>query len=199
LDARGNFIAHESHIPVMVFSQPTPLTTADPALALMATSVLGTANSEFPLNQSQLDDLCSHVHKTIAYTQGVTDVHATAAEVVRHKQGVCQDMTHVFLALCRVRGIAARYVSGYLLTDASHAASHAWAEVWLPDALNGQGGWLGFDVTHNRLAGPELCRLAVGRDYTDTCPVRGIHIGGIGESMQVQVAVRDGMNLSSDQ
>jgi transglutaminase-like putative cysteine protease len=198
-DERGLLIPHDSRVPAMVFSQPTALTAADLAITQLSRQLLGSPDDSAICDQSLLEALCECVHDTITFTQGVTDVSATAAEVLAHKQGVCQDMTHVFLALCRARGIAARYVSGYLLTDATHAASHAWAEVWMPDALRGHGGWLGFDVTHNRLAGPELCRLAVGRDYADTCPMRGIHMGGMGESMQVQVAVRDGLDMMSDQ
>ena len=60
---------------------------------------------------------------------------------------------------------------------------------WVADAHRGTGAWLGFDVTNNRLAGPELCRLAVGRDFMDAGPIRGMRIGGVDEEMQVRVAV----------
>ena len=98
--------------------------------------------------------------------------------------GVCQDHTHAFLACARSLGIPARYVSGYLCTeDASHLASHAWAEAWLDD------GWYSFDVT-NRLARPERhLKLAVGLDYLDACPVRGMRRGGGGEQMHAKVRV----------
>jgi transglutaminase-like putative cysteine protease len=192
-------IAHDSEVPVLAFSQATALTTADTRIRATACEILGIDTDQANDQRDALIRLCDWVHQSIAYTQGVTDVSATAAEVVAHQQGVCQDMTHVFLALCRSQGLCARYVSGYLLTDATHAASHAWAEVWIAAGLQEQGGWLGFDVTHNRLAGPELCRLAVGRDYADTSPIRGIHMGGVGESMAVRVAVRDGQSISMDQ
>lgn len=202
LDLRGQLIAHESEVPVLAFSQATPLTAADAQIRAAADRILGSEHSaaqDARSTPAALADLCEWVHRTIAYTPGATDVSATAAEVVAHRKGVCQDMTHVFLALCRSRGLAARYVSGYLLTDATHAASHAWAEVWIPPQEDEPGGWLGFDVTHDRLAGPELCRLAVGRDYADTSPIRGIHLGGLGESMSVRVAVRDGLAPGMDQ
>jgi transglutaminase-like putative cysteine protease len=99
--------------------------------------------------------------------------------------GVCQDHTHAFLACARSLGIPARYVSGYLCTeDASHLASHAWAEAWLDDA------WYSFDVT-NELARPERhLKLAVGLDYLDACPVRGMRRGsGLGEQMHARVVV----------
>lgn len=198
-DVPGQLVAHESEVPVLAFSQATALTRADAAILATAREILGPRQPPAEALPEAFAQLCAWVHGTIAYTQGVTDVSATAAEVLAHRQGVCQDMTHLFLALCRCQGLAARYVSGYLLTDATHAASHAWAEVWIPQGPQDAGGWLGFDVTHNRLAGPGLCRLAVGRDYADSSPVRGIHMGGLGESMDVRVAVRSGHAMSMDQ
>jgi transglutaminase-like putative cysteine protease len=62
-------------------------------------------------------------------------------------------------------------------------------EAWLPLANGGEGAWFGVDVTHNCVAGPELCRLAVGRDYADVSPVRGMHVGGAGEELSVRVSV----------
>jgi transglutaminase-like putative cysteine protease len=161
----------------------------------MAQRVLGSQKTPPQISQAELTALCEAVFESITYVQGVTDVTVTAPEVLKLGQGVCQDMTHLFLALCRARGVAARYVSGYLLTDATHAASHAWAEAWIPQAH----AWLGFDVTHNRLAGPELCRLAVGRDYADASPMRGMHMGGTGETMTVKVAVQNGLHMVLDQ
>lgn len=187
----GQLVPHESQVPVLSFLQSTALTGADDLIRDSADRILGAQGLKADDLQERLLALCGWVHDTITYTQGVTDVTATASQVLAHKQGVCQDMTHVFLALCRCKGVPARYVSGYLLTDASHAASHAWAEAWVPGAAGAPGGWLGLDVTHNRLAGPQSCRLAVGRDYADTSPIRGIHMGGVGESMSVHVTVHD--------
>ena len=190
LDERGVLLPHDSHVPPLAFALPTRLTEADAAIEALAASALqGITPTEIEHPQA-LQPLVDAVFERVAYVQGVTDVSHSAAEVLQQGQGVCQDMVHVFLACCRARGIAARYVSGYLLTDATHAASHAWAEAWLPRARDGAGAWVGFDVTHQRLAGPELCRLAVGRDYADASPVRGIHIGGAGEALSVKVAVQ---------
>lgn len=192
LDARGVRIAHDAKVPPLAFALPTPLTQADQAVQDLVRSVLGNPSSEDRIGQTELEALSAAVVERIHYVQGVTDVSVTAAEVLRLGQGVCQDMTHLYLALCRAQGLAARYVSGYLLTDAMHAASHAWAEVWLPD----EKAWLGVDVTHNRLAGPELCRLAVGRDYADASPMRGMHMGGVGETLSVRVSVQDAQAMS---
>ncbi|HVB49805.1 MAG TPA: transglutaminase family protein [Burkholderiales bacterium] len=191
LDAQGLLCAHDSAVPTLAFALPTRLTEPAGQVEAVAAEVFGPAHGLNLASREALLALMQAVHRRVAYVQGVTDVHATAAEALEQRQGVCQDMAHVFLACCRARGIPARYVSGYLLTDAAHAASHAWAEAWLPGGEGEAGGWLGFDVTHNRLAGPELCRLALGRDYADASPMRGIHVGGAGEVLSVRVAVAD--------
>jgi transglutaminase-like putative cysteine protease len=198
LDERGVLLAHDSAVPPLAFALPTRLSSSGGAIEALTTSVLGNAHGADHASAEALQALVEAIYKQVSYVQGVTDVHATAAEVLEQGQGVCQDMAHVFLACCRARGIPARYVSGYLLTDASHAASHAWAEAWLPQANGGAGAWLGFDVTNNRLAGPELCRLAIGRDYLDASPISGIHVGGGGEKLCVRVAVQ-GAEATVDQ
>ncbi|MNH30151.1 Transglutaminase-like superfamily protein [compost metagenome] len=118
------------------------------------------------------------------YSPGATSVGTTAIESFAGGAGVCQDHTHAFLACARSLGIPARYVSGYLCTeDETHLASHAWAEAWIDEA------WYSFDVT-NRLTRPERhLKLAVGLDYLDACPVRGVRRGGGVESMQASVQV----------
>ena len=94
----------------------------------------------------------------------------------------------MFLASARAVGIPARYVSGYLYTgDKTDAASHAWVDVWLGPDL----GWQSFDVTNQRPAVRTYCRLAVGRDYMDAAPVRGMRQGGGGEEMEASVLVAD--------
>jgi transglutaminase-like putative cysteine protease len=101
---------------------------------------------------------------------------------------VCQDHAHVFIASARAVGMPARYVSGYLYTgDAKDAASHAWVDVWLGAEI----GWQSVDVTHKRPAVRTYCRLAVGRDYLDAAPVRGMRQGGGGEKMEANVLVAD--------
>jgi transglutaminase-like putative cysteine protease len=120
----------------------------------------------------------------ISYQPGSTAVETSAVEAFAGGKGVCQDHAHAFLACARSLGIPARYVSGYLFTDSEdHLASHAWAEAWLDDA------WYSFDVT-NCLAKPERhLKLAVGLDYLDACPVRGMRRGGGAEQMHAQVDV----------
>ncbi len=197
-DERGLLLPHDSAVPPLAFALPTSLTEADAAIEALAAEALGDTPWGALAGPEPLQALADAIYSRVAYVQGVTDVFHTAAEVLQQGQGVCQDMAHVFLACCRARGIPARYVSGYLLTDATHAASHAWAEAWLPLARGGAGAWVGFDVTHQRMAGPELCRLAVGRDFADASPMRGIHVGGGGEALSVRVAVQ-GSEAAADQ
>lgn len=186
---RGLLRAHDTAVPPLAFALATRLTAEAPSVQALAAAAFGTRHGPEAASREALEVLMQAVADRVAYVQGSTDVHATAQEALEQGQGVCQDMAHVFLACCRARGIPARYVSGYIITDAQHAASHAWVEGWLPRSRGGAGAWIGLDVTHNRLAGPELCRLAVGRDYADASPVRGMHLGGGGEVLQVRVEV----------
>ena len=83
-------------------------------------------------------------------------------------------------------GVSARYVSGYVYTGKDgEVASHAWVDAW----LGAESGWMPIDITHQSLVGGRHCRLAVGRDYLDACPVRGVRRGGGPEEMQVAVIV----------
>ena len=131
-----------------------------------------------------LIDLMQALNQHMAYTPGATEVDTSAAQAFARRAGVCQDHTHAFLACARSLGIPARYVSGYLYSENSeHLASHAWAEAWLDDA------WYSFDVT-NQLSRPERhLKLAVGLDYLDACPVRGMRRGGGCEQMHAKVLV----------
>ncbi|MCB1225465.1 MAG: transglutaminase family protein [Verrucomicrobiales bacterium] len=136
--------------------------------------------------------LARHVHETFQYVPGLTDSRTTVAEALKSRCGVCQDFANVTIALCRSRGIPARYVSGYFFngkTEPSEVeASHAWMEVFLPGF-----GWKGWDPTHDRAADPRYIKLAVGRDYADVRPVSGRFLGkGSGsQTMTVEVRVRE--------
>ena len=134
----------------------------------------------------RLESLAAVVCTAVKYRPGTTTVTETAASALQRGEGVCQDQAHVFLAACRSSGVPARYVSGYLLSgDEGDIASHAWVDVWLEHP----GAWLGIDVTHQSVAGAQHCRLAVGRDYLDAAPVRGVRRGGGRETLEVRVLV----------
>ena len=107
------------------------------------------------------------------------------------KRGVCQDFAHIMLAICRSWGMPARYVSGYLFTDREAGdrsdpdATHAWVEVFLPSYR-----WIGFDPTNNVMTGERHVAVAVGRDYGDVTPSRGVYKGDSESHLAVGVSVR---------
>jgi transglutaminase-like putative cysteine protease len=123
------------------------------------------------------------------YAPQTTRVDSPIDEALAARRGVCQDFAHIFIALLRKLRIPARYVSGYLYHSredhdrSEQDATHAWVEVLLP-AL----GWVGFDPTNNLIAGQRHIRTAVGRDYADVSPTRGIYRGR-GE-VELEVGVR---------
>jgi transglutaminase-like putative cysteine protease len=166
----------------LAYLAPTALTAASERIVALARAHL---QAQGPLRQ-RLYELAQGVCAEVRYRPGTTSVEDPAAAAIERGEGVCQDQAHVLIACCRSMGIPARYVSGYLgsgSSDAGETASHAWAEVWLSEAQ----GWHGVDVTHVEPAGARHCRLAVGRDYLDAAPVRGMRRGGGAEVMHVSV------------
>jgi transglutaminase-like putative cysteine protease len=130
----------------------------------------------------------SFIHHNFRYRAGVTDVRTTVADVIAAREGVCQDFAHVLIALARSRGIPTRYASGYIFRGAAGAlgadASHAWAEAYLPPY-----GWIGFDPTNDRLVDDGFVLVAIGRDYGDVSPTRGLYRGAEAATLSVAVAV----------
>jgi transglutaminase-like putative cysteine protease len=138
----------------------------------------------------QLQALMQAIHADYEYKQAATTVTSTVSDVLKLKQGVCQDFAHLMIAVCRAMGLPARYVSGYVMNIDDHetrggGASHAWCEVWVPGM-----GWRGFDPTNNVLAAESHAKIALGRDYTDVPPTRGVHRGFAEEQVEVTVTTR---------
>ena len=168
----------------LAYLAPTKLTTANDELRAFAQAALHDAKDP----QARALALAEAVFDAVRYKSGTSDVQDSAAVAFESGEGVCQDHAHVYIASARAMGIPARYVSGYLYTgDTSEAASHAWVDVWLGAEI----GWQSMDVTHKRPAVRTYCRLAVGRDYLDAAPVRGVRQGGGGETMQANVLVAE--------
>jgi transglutaminase-like putative cysteine protease len=166
----------------LAYLAPTALTRPDAAVRELAERCLG----RHPANRDTLMNLVAGIRRAVSYESGVTNVTHTAAEALDLGVGVCQDHAHVLVACCRAAGVPARYVSGYFHAgETGEMASHAWADVWLGESQV----WLSLDVTHAEQAGARHCRLAVGRDYLDAAPVRGVRRGGGHESMAVTVRV----------
>ena len=130
-------------------------------------------------------DLMTAVQQAMPLKPGVTDTETTAAQAFAREGGAVQDQVHVFLACCRYLGQPARYVSGYVYTaDRAAVASRAWAEVWIGNR------WVAFDVSLGSNADGGHIKLAVGLDYRDACPVRGIRLGGGEEVLSTTSQVR---------
>jgi transglutaminase-like putative cysteine protease len=151
----------------------TPLTEMSAAMMEFA--------APFRLDITTLDGveaLMLAVLARVAHEQGISQAVNNAAEIFAVGMGNSHDYAHVFLACCRYLGVPARYVSGYMHEPSrwrNGTSSHAWVEVWLQDC------WWGFDVANGCRAGALHLKLAVGMDYMDACPVRGVRRGGGGE------------------
>ena len=136
--------------------------------------------------------LMHRIHDEFEYLPQSTSVTTGALEALSLRHGVCQDFAHVLIGACRSLGLAARYVSGYLLTQPPPGkprlvgadASHAWAQVWCPPH-----GWLALDPTNDVPVGQDHVTLAWGRDYADVAPLRGVIRGGSGNAPWVGVTV----------
>lgn len=164
-----------------LFTHPSPLLD-DLALEL------GVQRRDDPL--SLVRELNAAIYTKFEYGQDVTKVDSPIDDALKARKGVCQDFTHIMLALLRPLGIPCRYVSGYLYhgntksARSAEDASHAWLEVLLPDL-----GWVGFDPTNNLIAGSKHIRVAIGRDYADVPPTRGVFKGNANTELSVGVGV----------
>jgi transglutaminase-like putative cysteine protease len=137
------------------------------------------------------------INEQFTYKPGATHVHSSVQDCLVTRAGVCQDFSHLLIAVLRQRGIPARYVSGYLVPrqsiDARSAmenviggqASHAWVQAHIPEM-----GWIGLDPTVGHFVDEQHIVVARGRDYGDVPPVRGVYKGHAGQSLSVDVLVR---------
>ncbi len=162
------------------FAQPT-----EKLLALIAE--LGLERRMDPL--TLLRWLNTAVYEHFSYVPSSTQVDSPIDDALTTGQGVCQDFAHIMITLVRHVGIPCRYVNGYLFhredEDRSlEDASHAWIEAYLPAI-----GWVGFDPTNNLIAEDRHIRVAVGRDYADVPPTRGVFRGDAGSELDVGVQV----------
>jgi len=153
------------------------------------------SKEQLPSSESFCDGikgLCTYIYETFTYMPGVTDIRTPLSEVLRKRQGVCQDFAHLMIALLRSAGLPARYVSGYIETESVRGnsdlvgatASHAWVEVYLPSGL-----WVGIDPTNDMLEGERHVQIGIGRDYHDVPPLRGVFKGAKRQQLSVMVTV----------
>jgi transglutaminase-like putative cysteine protease len=138
--------------------------------------------------------LMHKIHRDFEYAPGATDIKTTIAEAFQARRGVCQDFAHIMIACLRSRGLAARYVSGYLRTQplgtedvtlVGADASHAWVSVFCPPL-----GWVDLDPTNDVRIGADHITIAWGRDFGDVSPLRGVIVGGGRHRLSVRVWVQ---------
>lgn len=171
------------------FTHPSPGAHPTPALSGFV-SELGIEPRSDPL--TDLTELASTLNDNFDYAAGSTSVDSPIDEILSTRRGVCQDYAHVMIAIARSWGVPTRYVSGYLhVDDASRCvngpvstATHAWVECRLPEL-----GWVEFDPTNRTLVDHRYVRTAVGRDYRDVPPTRGVVEGGANTGLDVRVRV----------
>jgi len=191
--------------PASEFLYPSPMAPRDGAFAAFARPV-------FTAGRPLLDAvraLTTHMHRTLRYEKASTEAHTPPLQALEQGSGVCQDFAHILIACLRSLGLPARYVSGYLLTRPPPGkprligadASHAWASVylpWPPEAPSDcgtlpSGAWFDFDPTNDRCGwgspGEDYVTLAIGRDFTDVSPMRGVIQGSAKHRLDVAVTV----------
>jgi transglutaminase-like putative cysteine protease len=131
---------------------------------------------------------CKYVYEHFEYIPGITNVETQPDEIWKLKAGVCQDFAHILLVMLRQRKIPARYVSGYICPNKNgmrgEGATHAWVEAYIPSY-----GWIGLDPTNNCMVNDTHVRLAVGRNFSDCSPVKGVYRGNPEHNLKVKVSV----------
>lgn len=182
------YVAEQEFDAAREFAQGSPLAPIHANFAKYASAVSTKAMPVYELAKA----LCQRIHTEFKYSPEATDASTPPLQALNLKEGVCQDFAQVMIAGLRSLGLAARYVSGYLLTEPPPGrprligadASHAWVSVYCP-----KDGWLDFDPTNNCLAGESHVKLAYGRDYGDVPPLRGVIRGGGSHTLAVAVTV----------
>jgi len=151
-----------------------------------------------PLNL--LSELNTAIYRLFAYVPNSTNVDSPIDHALETRQGVCQDFAHIMIALVRRLKVPCRYVSGYMFHRAQQekdrsleGASHAWYEALVP-----RMGWVAFDPTNNLVGGDRHIRVAIGRDYADVPPTRGVYKGESQSELSVAVTVSAADNVAPE-
>lgn len=203
LARRVRYVARTDFEPAVEFALPSPYVPRLTALRRYADASFRPGR---PVAAVAIE-LMQRIHADFTYDSDSTDIDTPLDTVLRERRGVCQDFAHLMTGVLRVRGVPARYVSGYLLTRAPAGeaaagremqgadASHAWVQVWCPGTpgvpvSGASAGWLDLDPTNDLLPGGGHVRLAVGRDFGDVTPLRGVIRGGGHHRLSVGVSTR---------
>jgi transglutaminase-like putative cysteine protease len=183
-DTHGVIRGAVERFPPSLFLRETALTQPDAAIIDFADGVRASAGTDV---LALLHGLMTALNQEITFDTDPTHSATTAAEAFALRRGVCQDLTHIFIAAARQLGIPARYVGGHFYrVDGVTAqdAGHAWVEAYVENL-----GWVGFDPTNGIATTEAHVRVAIGLDYLGAAPVRGTRFGGTGETLKVAVHV----------
>ncbi len=183
MDTAGVVTGLIERLPTAVYLRETPLTRPDARIEAFARDAAAGKSDRL----ERLHALLSAIHAEVAFDTASTTVATSAIDAFAQRRGVCQDLSHIFIACARHLGVPARYVSGHLARNdgvVAQEASHAWAEAYV-DGL----GWVGFDVANGVCPGERHVRVAMGFDYLAAAPVRGSRIGGGTERLSVRLMV----------
>ncbi len=183
-DHNGIVGKHKGFAPLWLFRGATGFTTPGQNIRKLASKV---RHEDFDNRLESLHFLSNSIGSMVKYETGRTDSTTNAEEALSAGHGVCQDHSHIMITTARLLGFPARYVSGYLMMNdrIDQDASHAWCEVWVEEL-----GWVGFDVSNGISPDERYVRVAVGRDYKDASPVRGIRMGHSQEELCVSLQVQ---------
>lgn len=185
VETEGVLSERHEPLPPEAFLRSTPLTTTDSAIVAFAEDTTAGRSDRL----GRLHALLAAIHREMSFEVSSTNVGTSAIEAFASKRGVCQDLSHVFIACARHLGIPARYVSGHLARAdgvVEQEASHAWAEA-LVEGL----GWIGFDPANGICPSERHVRVACGFDYVACAPVRGTRLGGGEEQLSVRLSVAE--------
>jgi len=183
-DTDGLVSGAVERFPPQLYLRETLLTQTDAAIIDFAQATRAATNGDTLI---LLHALLTALNREIAFDTDPTHAATTAAEAFSLRRGVCQDVTHIFVAAARALGVPARYVGGHFhRADGviTQDAGHAWAEAYVENL-----GWIGFDPTNGICITDAHVRVAVGLDYLSAAPVRGTRFGGAGETLTVAVRV----------
>jgi transglutaminase-like putative cysteine protease len=183
-DTQGVMRGTVERFPPSLYLRETALTSPDADIAGFAAASRDAAGGDV---LKLLHRLLERLHEDMTYDPDPTHSATSAAEAFALKRGVCQDLTHIFIAASRSLGIPARYVGGYFHREdgvREQDAGHAWAEAFVPEL-----GWVAFDPANGICATDAYVRVAVGLDYLGAAPLRGTRYGGAGEVLSVKVRV----------
>lgn len=182
-DQNGIVGAHNGFAALWLYQRHTHLTAPGKGVANLAKYMIASGRTDL----EKLHALSKAIGKKVTYQTDQTDAMTTAEEAIKCGAGVCQDHSHIFIAVARHAGFPARYVSGYLMMNDRivQDATHAWAEVYITDL-----GWVGFDVSNHISPDERYVRVATGLDYSSAAPISGLTFGGQNESICVDVQVQ---------